>query len=58
MKSKGATLEGSFFLPDSSSLDDTTQQLKQILDPKYDEADLNQKVNKCLHLQERIIYTS
>jgi hypothetical protein len=51
MKAEGAKLEESFFVPDSSSLDDATQRIKQILDAKYDAADLNQIVNKCLHLK-------
>jgi hypothetical protein len=47
MKAKGAKLEEYFFVPDSSSLDDATQRIKQILDAKYDSADLNQIVYMC-----------
>jgi hypothetical protein len=45
MRAERAKLEASFFVPNSSSLADVTQQIKQILDAKYDAADLNQKVN-------------
>jgi hypothetical protein len=50
MKAEGTKLEESSFVPDSSSLDDASQRIKQILDAKIDAADLNQIVNKCLHL--------
>lgn len=50
MKSEEATMEESFFVPDSSSLDEASQRIKNILDAKYDAADLNLIVNKCSHL--------
>jgi hypothetical protein len=51
MKAEGAKLEESFFLHDSSSLDDATERVKQNLDAEYDAADLTQIVNKGLHLK-------
>jgi hypothetical protein len=35
---------------EGAKLEDATQPIKQMLDAKYDAAELNQKVNKCLHL--------
>jgi hypothetical protein len=50
MKAEGAKLEESFLVPNSSSLDDATQEIKKNLYVKYDAADLNQIVNKCSQL--------
>jgi hypothetical protein len=57
MKAKGAKLEEIFFVP---SLNDATQQIKIIVDVKYDADDLNHIVNMISHLtsdQKKDIFT-
>jgi hypothetical protein len=60
MKAKGDKLEDGIFAPYSTSLDHTTQRIKDILNAIYDAADVNEIVYMCLHLtsvQARDIFT-
>ena len=50
MKSIDATLEDSFYISDSRCIDAATKRMKQILDAKYEPADLKEIVNSCTHL--------
>ena len=52
MKSIDATLEDSFYINDSPAVDEATARMKQILDAKYEPANLDQIVAECVNLND------
>ena len=50
MKSIDAEVEDSFHAEDSEAMQDATDRIKQILDAKYEPADLDEVVASCKHL--------
>ena len=52
MKSIDVTPQDSYNVDDSMSMTDATERMKQILDAKYQPADLDQVIADCTHLNE------
>ena len=52
MKDEDCTLENSYYLQDSKSVNDMTEHLHSILDAKYEAANLNKVVKSAEHLSE------
>jgi hypothetical protein len=50
MKNIDTTYEESYYIPDSDVADEAVERIKQILDAKYEPADLDQLVQECTHL--------
>jgi hypothetical protein len=52
MKSTEATIEDSFNINDSFSLEEAADRIKRILDAKYEPANLDEVTNNCTHLTD------
>jgi hypothetical protein len=52
MKSRDATIEDSFYINDTPSLVEAAERIKQILDAKYEPANLEEICANCTHLTE------
>jgi hypothetical protein len=50
MRSRDATVEDSFYISDTPSLQEAAERIKEILDAKYEPADLDEVVAACTHL--------
>lgn len=53
MKSRDATIEDSFFVMDSPSLVEASERIKQILDAKYEPANISDVTANCTYLTEQ-----
>jgi hypothetical protein len=53
MKSRDATIEDSYFISDSPTLIEASERIKQILDAKYEPANLSDVTAKCTYLTEQ-----
>ena len=59
MKPRDCTPETSFYIQESLAVDEATDRIKQIIDAKYEPADLKQVVKDCKHLdsnQQKSLY--
>jgi len=52
MRSSDVTYEEAFLIGDGQAIDDATARIQQILDAKYEPADLDQVVAECVHLTD------
>jgi hypothetical protein len=52
MKSRDATIENSYVITDSPSLEEAANRIKEILDAKYEPADLDEITANCTHLTD------
>ena len=50
LKNSDATVEESYYIPDSGATDDATERLKKILDAKYEKANLREIADASTHL--------
>ena len=53
MKLRDTTIEDSYYINDTPSLIEVAECIKQILDAKYEPANLEEMMAKCMHLTEQ-----
>ena len=52
MRSRDATIEDSYLISDTPSLQEAAERIKQILDAKYEPANLDKVAESCSHLTQ------